>query len=495
MRALTILLAAAIRPAGAATSYAGHQVLRLTCATEEQAAAADRLGELVAGLDYWSEIGRTLPTSVDVRVTAESASAVRAHAAAAGLTVTTLIADVQDALDVSATRSAGARFTDAFQTYDTTMRWLSETVVPGYPELASVQSIGTSYEGRDLAVLKITAPSAAAAPKPVIFVLTLIHAREWLSGATANWIAEALLEGHGTDARITSVLEHYELQFLLIGNPDGYEYSHTTERFWRKTRKPSGDGCVGTDPNRNFATPRWGEVGVSSDPCSEIYPGEAPADQPEVAAIQRHVLNLADRMAVFIDAHTYSQMLLSPWGCARAEISEISPRRRYPRRDRLAQVHLRRSRARRRARRRASRRARRARGGARHAVHVWPGGVDDLPYGWRFDRLGVRGREDHALVRHRGARPRLLRIRRASVGDQAVWRRAVGGAPRAGRARARSERRRLALALAIAIAIAIAITAIADRLRRLREHVPVRQRRRLRRRRRRVRLLALPTRY
>ena len=178
MRALTILLAAAIRPAGAATSYAGHQVLRLTCATEEQAAAADRLGELVAGLDYWSEIGRTLPTSVDVRVTAESASAVRAHAAAAGLTVTTLIADVQDALDVSATRSAGARFTDAFQTYDTTMRWLSETVVPGYPELASVQSIGTSYEGRDLAVLKITAPSAAAAPKPVIFVLTLIHARE-----------------------------------------------------------------------------------------------------------------------------------------------------------------------------------------------------------------------------------------------------------------------------------------------------------------------------
>lgn len=42
---------------------------------------------------------------------------------------------------------------------------------------------------------------------------------------------------------------------------------------WRKNRSPNnGSKCKGTDLNRNFKH-KWSTVGVSRDPCSEIYSG------------------------------------------------------------------------------------------------------------------------------------------------------------------------------------------------------------------------------
>ncbi len=41
---------------------------------------------------------------------------------------------------------------------------------------------------------------------------------------------------------------------MPIVNVDGYAYTWSDDRMWRKTRKPnSKSNCVGTDPNRNWA--------------------------------------------------------------------------------------------------------------------------------------------------------------------------------------------------------------------------------------------------
>lgn len=53
--------------------------------------------------------------------------------------------------------------------------------------------------------------------------------------------------------RFTQVLAKYDFYILPIFNPDGYEYTHTENRMWRKTRSP-GKRCVGADPNRNWDT-------------------------------------------------------------------------------------------------------------------------------------------------------------------------------------------------------------------------------------------------
>jgi murein tripeptide amidase MpaA len=52
--------------------------------------------------------------------------------------------------------------------------WLDEQAA-AHPEIASTFSIGSSFEGRDLKVLKISKPSQE--PKPIIWVDANIHAR------------------------------------------------------------------------------------------------------------------------------------------------------------------------------------------------------------------------------------------------------------------------------------------------------------------------------
>ena len=56
-------------------------------------------------------------------------------------------------------------------------------------------------------------------------------------------------------------------------NPDGYEYSHTSDRMWRKNRSPppAGSRCYGVDLNRNWDVIGFGAGATSSNPCSETY--------------------------------------------------------------------------------------------------------------------------------------------------------------------------------------------------------------------------------
>ncbi|KAL0968648.1 hypothetical protein UPYG_G00269630 [Umbra pygmaea] len=96
-------------------------------------------------------------------------------------------------------------------------------------------------------------------------------------------------------------------------NPDGYQYTHTTDRMWRKTRKPnSGSTCVGTDPNRNWDA-GFGAAGSSDNPCKQTYHGPTPHSESEVQSIVDFVKSHGNLKA-FIDIHSYSQKLMYPYG-------------------------------------------------------------------------------------------------------------------------------------------------------------------------------------
>ena len=80
-----------------------------------------------------------------------------------------------------------------------------------------------------------------------------------------------------------------------------YEYSHTTNRLWRKNRAGSNSAlgklmppCTGVDLNRNFGY-RWGAF--SLDPrvgsrltCLETHMGTRPFSEPETTAIRRFIM-------------------------------------------------------------------------------------------------------------------------------------------------------------------------------------------------------------
>ena len=98
-------------------------------------------------------------------------------------------------------------------------------------------------------------------------------------------------------------------------NPDGYEYSRTQQRLWRKNRRqPSDDAqneneCFGVDLNRNFDVVGFG-VGASSQPCSDNYSGAFAASEPEVQAASGVVMRHRDRIRVSLSLHSYGTFVV-----------------------------------------------------------------------------------------------------------------------------------------------------------------------------------------
>jgi carboxypeptidase T len=207
-----------------------------------------------------------------------------------------------------------------------------------HPDLATWIDMGDSWEkwssggdaGYDLFVLRLT-NSALPGPKPSLFVLASIHAREYAPAELATRFAEGVVAGYGLDADVTWLLDHHEIHLLLQGNPDGRKIAEEGVS-WRKNTD-NDDGCTnakrwGVDLNRNFEF-QWGCCGGSStDPCAETYRGPAAASEPETAAVQAYLrAQFPDQRApdlgaaapagatgVFIDLHSYSELVLWPWG-------------------------------------------------------------------------------------------------------------------------------------------------------------------------------------
>lgn len=232
-----------------------------------------------------------------------------------------MISDVGALVAAEAAVPAGADWLNSYHRYDDTVAHFTN-LVSQYPSIASTFSIGQSYEGRALFTVRISSGAhnydsasglAQSNGKPGFWMNALIHAREWVTGGSINWMVNHVLTSYDSDSQIQHIVDNFDLYFLLIANPDGYEYTHTNNRMWRKTRMPhSSSSCKGTDPNRNFDH-HWSEVGTSTNPCSDIFHGEAAPNQPEVKAMQDFI-TFHGGFEIFIDSHSYSQMWLSPWG-------------------------------------------------------------------------------------------------------------------------------------------------------------------------------------
>jgi len=183
-----------------------------------------------------------------------------------------------------------------------------------YPDLTQLHKIGTSYEGRDLHLLRISSNSRQA--KGSIWIDGGIHAREWVSPSAVTFMMKEFLEN---PLKYRDILNKYDLFILPLANPDGYEYSHTKDRLWRKTRSNHKRfGCKGVDPNRNWGY-HWGGQGASGDPCDETYYGPRPFSEPETAAIRNFIMARKDSMKLYLTFHSYGQYILYPWGYARKD--------------------------------------------------------------------------------------------------------------------------------------------------------------------------------
>ncbi|XP_028169126.1 carboxypeptidase B-like [Ostrinia furnacalis] len=184
-----------------------------------------------------------------------------------------------------------------------------------YPNLVKVESAGSSLLGRDMKYLKISTTNFEDRRKPVIFLMSLLHAREWVTLPATLYAIEKLV----IDVTDSDLINDMDWIILPIANPDGYEHSHDSDRFWRKNRREGiGILCMGVDLNRNFDV--WWGTASSSNICSDEYHGTGPFSEPETQNIKRILDEHADRIELFIDIHSFGSMVLFGYG-----IGELSP--------------------------------------------------------------------------------------------------------------------------------------------------------------------------
>ncbi|MCJ7681285.1 MAG: M14 family metallopeptidase, partial [Candidatus Aminicenantes bacterium] len=149
--------------------------------------------------------------------------------------------------------------------------------------------------------------------KPAMLIIGCHHAREWISVEVPLLFCRHLLDNADSNTDIKAIIDSGEVWIVPIVNPDGLEYSIHSYRYWRKNRRNNGAGSFGVDPNRNYGY-MWGydENGSSSDPDSEVYRGTGAFSEPEAQAI-RDLFPLQNFRAL-ISFHSYSQVILYPWG-------------------------------------------------------------------------------------------------------------------------------------------------------------------------------------
>ncbi|MEV4199845.1 M14 family zinc carboxypeptidase [Micromonospora globbae] len=194
-------------------------------------------------------------------------------------------------------------------------------VVADHPTIARKLSIGSSYEGRDLMAVKISDNVATDENEPEILFNSQQHAREHLTVEMAIYLLNLFTDGYGSDSRITNVVNSREIWIVPTMNPDGSEYDIATGsyRSWRKNRQPnSGSSYVGTDLNRNWGY-QWGCCGGSSgSTSSETYRGPSAFSAPETQALRNfvnsRVVGGVQQIKANIDFHTYSELVLWPFG-------------------------------------------------------------------------------------------------------------------------------------------------------------------------------------
>jgi len=207
-------------------------------------------------------------------------------------------------------------FTEYHRVEDIYM-WLKNMQLANKQRLNLIK-IGTTHEGRDILVAKLSSGDHTTESRRAIFLEGGIHGREWISSAALLNLIKLVIDQQED-------FPDCDIYILPLANPDGYEISHSSRRMWRKNRGSSPNLllstfglCKGTDLNRNFPA-AWGENVTnltywdgSRLSCMETFIGHEPGSEPETRAIMEFVTEHKEQLAAYISFHSFGNILVYP---------------------------------------------------------------------------------------------------------------------------------------------------------------------------------------
>ncbi len=199
-----------------------------------------------------------------------------------------------------------------------------------------IQLPETSVEGRPIYALRMRAGTPGDRRSVVIVGGT--HSRELMNPDAIIELAVDMLVSYANGTPITYggrtwpadhvklVVDALDIWFVPCSNPDGRNHVMTVDDLWRKNRRDNpGTTCDGVDLNRNLDV-LWGvaQGSTSCSPCSEVYCGPSVFSEPETRNI-KHLLD-TNRVVTFADVHSYSELVLHPWGHAATQTTDPTKR-------------------------------------------------------------------------------------------------------------------------------------------------------------------------
>src|SRR5689334_7325015 len=116
----------------------------------------------------------------------------------------------------------------SFYTYDVLTKLLHD-LVEEYPQLAQLESIGKSLEGRELWMVALTNQATGPAlEKPAYWIDANTHAGEVTGSTVALYTIWSYLTSYGSDEAVTRVLDRSVIYVLPLISVDGAERYLTT---------------------------------------------------------------------------------------------------------------------------------------------------------------------------------------------------------------------------------------------------------------------------
>jgi PKD repeat protein/succinylglutamate desuccinylase len=172
---------------------------------------------------------------------------------------------------------------------------LADSLAENFPTICRKYLLGTTPEGRQLGILKISDNVDLNEDEPEVMFEGGIHGDELMGPEIVIRYARDLCKGYGIDSVYTELVGTREIWLYYLVNPDGYV-------------NMSRYNSNGVDCNRDFGY-MWGGEGSSSGYFS----------QPESKIIRN--LQLEHNFALFTDYHAGTEIISYPWSYR----TEVSP--------------------------------------------------------------------------------------------------------------------------------------------------------------------------
>lgn len=191
-----------------------------------------------------------------------------------------------------------------------------------YPLITDIDTIGMTVHSNPIVILKINGTDPAGDNgRDAYLLMAMHHSREWQTINLALFFADSILSSYASDPGMKTLIDSVFIVILPMVNPDGYDYSRTSDIWWRKNRT-FRNGLYGVDVNRNYpgGTNRdpltdWGFIANSQTshyPSTDIYCGPYSASERETQAVMG-LIEMYD-FDISLSLHSSGEMILWPWG-------------------------------------------------------------------------------------------------------------------------------------------------------------------------------------